>query len=179
MLFRFSDLLFPQTIVILSPEKPSHETWSRLRHFPGVYFIQGTQKSRTDLVYHFSIIYSYCFMDYVHMSSHCNRHHILTSEFFPANNYRGTKLWAKLGSADSGRGPWPGYRSNHKYAGSYPAMNGYSSLLFIYSCTHLFIVEENQHFHRRYPRFCKDGVPERCGVCHKISFALVQVLTDS
>ena len=39
-----------QDIVILSPEKPSHETWSRLRHFPGVYFIQGTQKNRKDLV---------------------------------------------------------------------------------------------------------------------------------
>jgi len=39
-----------KTIVILSPERPSHETWSRLRHFPDVFFIQGTQKSRTDLV---------------------------------------------------------------------------------------------------------------------------------
>jgi hypothetical protein len=39
-----------QNIVILSPEKPPPETWSRLRFFRGVYFIQGTQKSRKDLV---------------------------------------------------------------------------------------------------------------------------------
>ncbi len=46
----FSNFFYCQDIVILSPEKPSHETWSRLRHFPGVYFIQGTQKNRKDLV---------------------------------------------------------------------------------------------------------------------------------
>jgi len=39
-----------KNIVILSPEEPPAETWNRLRYFSGVYFIQGTQKSRKDLV---------------------------------------------------------------------------------------------------------------------------------
>jgi len=40
----------PKDIVILTSEKPGHETWSRIRHFPGVHFIIGNQNSRKDLV---------------------------------------------------------------------------------------------------------------------------------
>ena len=50
MTLRVAPRAATQNIVILCPDRPSHETWSRLRHFPGVYFIQGTQKSRKDLV---------------------------------------------------------------------------------------------------------------------------------
>ena len=44
-----------QNIVILSPDQPPPETWNRLRFFRGVYFIQGTQKSRKDLVGYYNI----------------------------------------------------------------------------------------------------------------------------
>ena len=47
-----------QNIVILSPDQPPPETWNRLRFFRGVYFIQGTQKSRKDLVGYY-VIYIY------------------------------------------------------------------------------------------------------------------------
>jgi len=37
-------------IVILTTERPTNETWHRIRHFPGVHFIIGNQNLRKDLV---------------------------------------------------------------------------------------------------------------------------------